>query len=379
MSNKANGEKKYWVGGAIAIGMGALNAGVGYAQQRKAQQALAQAEEDTAGTIRGKAEQLRTARQQFDVSTALDQNKIAAEAAASQLAEEGGLRGLMSGQSRIQRAQQMADMNAIGSLGQNAARMNEMAEMQQQGLVSQRNAGNIDRLARAADMGAQAKMQGLGQIGLGAANVLGSLYGEKLKPKKTDPKNTDPTTNEDPASTGADDNGKTLSSLDAMSRSVQSAFANPKFNELISENVKYADDENNYNLQRSQFDNTPKGFYGEHGGVMPTSDPEEVSGLKAMLKMIGGFFGKGKPKEVEEVEETEEVMETPGEFNHDTNPIDLVQDGEKIGEATGGEYIFNPEQSEMLKQLAAQGDSELHRYLRELLSREEFNEEEDYD
>jgi hypothetical protein len=375
MSNKANGEKKYWVGGAIAMGMGALNAGVGYAQQRKAQQALAQAEEDTAGTIRSKAEQLRTARQQFDVSTALDQNKIAAEAAASQLAEEGGLRGLMSGQSRIQRAQQMADMNAIGSLGQNAARMNEMAEMQQQGLVSQRNAGNIDRLARAADVGAQAKMQGLGQIGLGAAQFFGGGGGKALlKAFKKDN-----TTNEDPASTGAEDNGKTLSALDAMGRSVQSAFANPKFNEAISENGKFGDYETDYNLQRSQFDNNPKGFYGEHGGVMPTSDPEEVSGLKAMLKMIGGLFGKGKPKEVEEVEETEEVMETPGEFNHDTNPIDLVQDGEKIGEATGGEYIFNPEQSEMLKQLAAQGDSELHRYLRELLSREEFNEEEDYD
>ena len=368
MSNKANGEKKYWVGGAIAIGMGALNAGVGYAQQRKAQKALAQAEEDTAGTIRSKAEQLRTARQQFDVSTALDQNKIAAEAAASQLAEEGGLRGLMSGQSRIQRAQQMADMNAIGSLGQNAAKMNEMAEMQQQGLVSQRNAGNLDRLARAADMGAQAKMQGLGQIGLGAAQFLGGGGAKAIKEGlgKNNALTTIPTTTDATSAVADFSKSDFTNALTAANKMATAINPSPKPQASVPEEDLDA-------LQEEIF-----GRY-ERGGVMPTSDPGEVSGLKAMLKMIGGLFGKGKPKEVEEVEETEEVMETPGEFNHDTNPIDLVQDGEKIGEATGGEYIFNPEQSEMLKQLAAQGDSELHRYLRELLSREEFNEEEDYD
>ena len=38
-------------------------------------------------------------------------------------------------------------------------------------------------------------------------------------------------------------------------------------------------------------------------------------------------------------------MMTDGAFNHNTNPIDLVQDGQKVGEATGGEYILNPEQA----------------------------------
>ena len=40
-----------------------------------------------------------------------------------------------------------------------------------------------------------------------------------------------------------------------------------------------------------------------------------------------------------------EGMVTPGEFSHETNPIDLVRNGEKVGEATGGEVILNPEQS----------------------------------
>lgn len=38
-------------------------------------------------------------------------------------------------------------------------------------------------------------------------------------------------------------------------------------------------------------------------------------------------------------------MVTPGEFSHDSNPIDLVQNGQKIGEATGGEYVLNPKQA----------------------------------
>lgn len=37
-------------------------------------------------------------------------------------------------------------------------------------------------------------------------------------------------------------------------------------------------------------------------------------------------------------------MMTGGSFSHETNPIDIIQDGEKVGEMTGGEAILNPEQ-----------------------------------
>lgn len=63
-------------------------------------------------------------------------------------------------------------------------------------------------------------------------------------------------------------------------------------------------------------------------------------------------------------------MKTPGEFSHSKNPISLVdKDGVKVGEATGGEYIFNPTQSKKLKQLASQGDTELHKYVGSLLKK----------
>lgn len=62
-------------------------------------------------------------------------------------------------------------------------------------------------------------------------------------------------------------------------------------------------------------------------------------------------------------------MKTPGEFSHEENPIDLVQNGKKIGEATGGEYIFNPEQSEKMRELAEAEKSPLSKYVIGLLNK----------
>lgn len=109
-------------------------------------------------------------------------------------------------------------------------------------------------------------------------------------------------------------------------------------------------------------------FIFDRGGMQPTSSDEEVDALKAMLNMVSTIKKDVSPSDLEE-----EVRETPGEFDHEDNPIDIVQGEEKIGEMTGGEYIFNPEQAEMLKQLSNEGDSELHEFIRNLLSKEQFN------
>jgi len=61
------------------------------------------------------------------------------------------------------------------------------------------------------------------------------------------------------------------------------------------------------------------------------------------------------------------VKKTPGEFSHSKNPIDIMKDGAKIGEMTGGEYIFNPRQASTLQSLASKGGSPLHKYVRNLL------------
>lgn len=58
------------------------------------------------------------------------------------------------------------------------------------------------------------------------------------------------------------------------------------------------------------------------------------------------FFEEGGV--VEELMRRQPVQKTEGEFNHDTNKKAIIDEetGEKEGEATGGEYILNPEQGE---------------------------------
>jgi|DEB0MinimDraft_10_1074344.scaffolds.fasta_scaffold04749_2 hypothetical protein len=64
------------------------------------------------------------------------------------------------------------------------------------------------------------------------------------------------------------------------------------------------------------------------------------------------------------------IPKTPGEFSHKTNPIDIVRDGAKVGEMTGGEYIFNPTQVEKIKGHVSSGNKEnLHKYMKSLIKK----------
>jgi len=64
------------------------------------------------------------------------------------------------------------------------------------------------------------------------------------------------------------------------------------------------------------------------------------------------------------------VTKTPGEFSHKRNPLSVTnKEGVKVAELTGGEYVFNPEQSKKLMKLAKEGDTPLHKFVRRLLER----------
>jgi hypothetical protein len=54
-------------------------------------------------------------------------------------------------------------------------------------------------------------------------------------------------------------------------------------------------------------------------------------------------------------------MVTGGKFDHKTNPIDIIQQGRKVGEMTGGEVILNPSQQKKLSKESA--------YFRQLLKK----------
>ena len=66
------------------------------------------------------------------------------------------------------------------------------------------------------------------------------------------------------------------------------------------------------------------------------------------------------------------VQKTPGAFSHSKNPIDIMREGAKIGEMTGGEYIFNPKQAKQMQKLAKSGNSELHKFVKSLLNKPQF-------
>jgi len=75
-------------------------------------------------------------------------------------------------------------------------------------------------------------------------------------------------------------------------------------------------------------------------------------GVEDIASGAAGMFKKGGSIEAEE------GGVTPGEFNHEDNPIDMVQDGEKIGEATGGELILPPKDVEAVRSALDEGDKD---------------------
>ena len=94
---------------------------------------------------------------------------------------------------------------------------------------------------------------------------------------------------------------------------------------------------------------------GGSGSLMQRSLNNPALSLRKPPSKHGGKYASGG------------VQKTPGEFSHAKNPINIMKDGAKIGEMTGGEYIFNPRQASTLQALASKGGSPLHKYVKGLL------------
>ena len=84
-------------------------------------------------------------------------------------------------------------------------------------------------------------------------------------------------------------------------------------------------------------------------GMMPKPKLDTSSSITS-----GGLKRYEKGGEIE----SEEGGVTPGKFDHNSNPIDMVQDGEKIGEATGGELILPPDDVEAVRAALEGGDKD---------------------
>ena len=340
----------------MAAGLG--TALYGAAQERDARRKMAQAEEEAAGPIRSQAARQRAARMEGDAQAASDAALRAEATAASALSEAGGARALMSASPQLQRTTQEAVMAGLDRFGTTGAQISALQEQQDLASVNQRLGGTLDRLQRAADVGRSSMLGGISQAVGGVAQIAGSL------PKKSPAQAGAATAIESKGmgamapSSSASSSGisRQIPSVDLGAPSVQTAAPS-----ALDRAYQAAQGVN----QRAF--GSPKGGSSDFDFI-PGYDLLDINPSKDKFGFSeGGMF------------ENEEAAETPGEFNHDTNPIDIIQDGEKIGEMTGGEYIFNPEQAETLRELSMQGDSPLHQFIRELLSKEEFNEVEDED
>jgi len=90
-------------------------------------------------------------------------------------------------------------------------------------------------------------------------------------------------------------------------------------------------------------------------GQKAAAEQNIFGGVEDVASGIGQMFPVGKDGAKIEAEEG---GVTPDEFDHDTNKIDLVQDGEKIGEATGGELILPPDDVEAVRAALSEGDKD---------------------
>ena len=85
---------------------------------------------------------------------------------------------------------------------------------------------------------------------------------------------------------------------------------------------------------------------------------EKAAGQQNMMAGLEGVASSAAAMMEEGGSVDEDGGVTPGKFDHDSNPIDMVQNGEKIGEATGGELILPPADVEDIRDALKDGDKD---------------------
>lgn len=385
--------KKYFVGGLINVGAGLAQAGYGLYQERQAKKRMAQADALVEGPIRTQAARQRIARQTSDSQAAIDAALRAEATAAEQLARSGGARGVVAGTPRLLRATERAVGSALDRFGTLGAQQSQMQDqMATAGLNAGRRA-NFSRLQRAADAARSMQLQGVASAIKGGAEILGGIdfAGAAAKRKANraakaagDDYDYDRAAAEDMAMTASIPMTslveKTDISMDKPGISIteeeilggSGVQVDPMAGRLTPDQIaasgfgqspRTLDDIADYASKVTKPRMGLKSFYdmSQLDAQTPLIEQQQEE-----LDRITGI------QPMEEGGKQEKVEKTPGDFDHDDNPIDIVQDGDKIGEMTGGEYIFNPEQAEEMRKLSKKGSSPLHKFIRNLLSKEQF-------
>jgi hypothetical protein len=142
--------------------------------------------------------------------------------------------------------------------------------------------------------------------------------------------------------------------------------------------IKTGADKSRVRAQRMSNQTQEDIFQKSMSGLKTVKSPMDSALSKDQFKTLTeGFTGELSLSDLEQLEDIEEfkdggVKKTPGAFSHSSNPIDIMKDGAKIGEMTGGEYIFNPKQAKQMQKFAKSGSSDLHKFVRTLLNKPQF-------
>lgn len=304
---KSKEPKKYAVGGMVAAGLlGAGQAGLGIYQMIQGQQAAKRIKEASTARPSEYAELLKQARNAEVEQRRLEElNRSIATGIAA--AQQGGGRALVGALPGMVRA---GDAGALDILGQRQAQTMQALQFGAQG--AEREIGRelqremMERQAAQAAIegGLQNIAGGLGQVGSAA------VYGSLGKRGAIEDAAVAPLSAEDQM------RAETLASLNRTSgagSSGERAVIAQGFEDLQDDEQVPMLPANRSRLSLAE----------ERSFLLPSE----------MMKEGG--------------------MITGGKFSHKTNPIDIVQQGRKVGEMTGGEVILNPAQQKKLSKESA--------------------------
>jgi hypothetical protein len=324
-SKKSKEPKKYAVGGFVAAGaLGGLQALLGAGQMFAGSSAASRIKEAPTARPSEYAELLKQARNAELEQKRLEElnRSIATGISAAQGAGGRALIGALPGMTRA------ADVGAMDILGQRQAQTMQALQFGAQGsereIDRKINREMMERGAAQAAIegGLQNFAGGLGQIG--SAAIYSGLGGKKTN--AADEGAAAPTMEEQMRT-------ETLASLN---RSAGAGSGGER--SLIAQNIA--------DLQGQLGEEQVPAF----GDIMENRMASLLNPMELPEFMKDRSFYK-----------KEGGMVTGGKFDHKTNPIDIIQQGRKVGEMTGGEVILNPQQQKKLSKESA--------YFRQLLKK----------
>ncbi len=379
------------IGPLINLGAGLAKTGYGLYQENLAKRKMAQADQTAMGPIRSQAARQRIARQESDSQSAIDAALRSQATQAQQIGATGGSRSLQAATPALLRATELTTGRALDRFGSLGARTSQLEDKVN---LANANVGvnaNLARLQRAADAarsvtlsgvsdvigGTAGLLGGIGKKGKGTDDVVETMTEETITPEKQavmDQASIPMTTN---AFGAMDIPGSSMAGVNrasdiAVRRKGAGLNLTPEY-EVNASN--YAPSPVGVQDIDTSFDT--KAEY----DFLNQSRAKATTQLDDLANRVNTFEDRQEEEinrlgllnqPMSEGGELDRAEKTPGDFDHEENPIDIVQEGDKIGEMTGGEYIFNPEQAEELLELSKEGDSELHEFVRNLLSKEQF-------